>query len=79
MSSLASALAHADRLIGRTTAAIGALTGGTAALGPLAAGFLLANVSDRATIGVFAAFGLTMAVWGTLSPAIRAAPTLEEL
>jgi MFS family permease len=68
-----------DRLIGRTTAAIGALTGGTAALGPLVAGFLLANVSARATIAVFAAFGVTMAVWGTLSPAIRAAPTLEEL
>ena len=39
----------------------------------------LANVSERATLAVFAAFGLTLAVWGTLSPAIRAAPTLEEL
>jgi MFS family permease len=68
-----------DRLIGRTTAAIGSLTGGTAALGPLVAGLLLANVSERATIAVFAAFGVAMAVWGTLSPAIRAAPTLEEL
>jgi MFS family permease len=68
-----------DRLIGRTQAAISSLTNATAALGPLAAGFLLANVSERATIGIFAAFGLAMAVWGTLSPAIRAAPTLEEL
>ena len=68
-----------DRLIGRTTAAISSLTGGTAALGPLVAGFLLANVSARATIAVFAAFGVTMAVWGTLSPAIRAAPSLEEI
>lgn len=68
-----------DRLMGRTTAAIGSLTGGTAAFGPLVAGFLLANVSSRATIGVFTAFGLAMAVWGTLSPAIRAAPTLEEI
>ena len=68
-----------DRLIGRTTAAITSLTGGTAALGPLVAGLLLANVSARATIAVFAAFGLTMAIWGTLSPAIRAAPSLDEL
>lgn len=68
-----------DRLIGRTSAAVGSLTGGAAALGPLVAGFLLANVSARATIGVFAAFGLAMAVWGTLSPAIRAAPALDEL
>ena len=47
--------------------------------GPLAAGFLLASVSARATVAVFAAFGLTLAIWGTLSPAIRAAPRLEDL
>jgi MFS family permease len=68
-----------DRLMGRTQAAISSLTNGTAALGPLAAGFLLANVSARATIAVFAAFGVAMAIWGTLSPAIRAAPSLEEI
>jgi hypothetical protein len=28
---------------------------------------------------VFAAFGLGLALWGTLSPAIRAAPSLDEL
>ena len=68
-----------DRLMGRTQAAISTLTNGTAALGPLAAGFLLASVSARATIAVFAAFGVAMAIWGTLSPAIRAAPSLEEI
>jgi MFS family permease len=68
-----------DRLIGRTTAAISSLTGASAALGPLAAGLLLASVSARATIAVFAAFGVAMAVWGTLSPAIRAAPAIDEL
>jgi MFS family permease len=68
-----------DRLIGRTQAAISSLTNATGALGPLAAGFLLANVSARATIAVFASFGVAMAVWGTVSPAIRAAPSLEEL
>ena len=35
--------------------------------------------STRATIAVFAAFGLVLAVWGTLSPAIRAAPRLDEI
>jgi len=68
-----------DRLMGRTQAVISSITLALGALGPLAAGFLLANVSERATIAVFAAFGLTLAVWGTLSPAIRAAPTLAEL
>ena len=68
-----------DRLIGRTTAAINSLTNGTSALGPLITGFLLASVSARATVAVLAAFGVTMAVWGTLSPAIRAAPSLEEI
>jgi len=68
-----------DRLMGRTQSAISSITLALGALGPLAAGFLLANVSERATIAVFAAFGLTLAVWGTLSPAIRAAPTLAEL
>ena len=68
-----------DRLIGRTQAAMNSLTNGTSALGPLITGFLLANISGRATVAVLAAFGVTMAVWGTLSPAIRAAPTLEEI
>jgi MFS family permease len=68
-----------DRLIGRTQAAISTITTGMGTIGPLAAGFLLATVSERATIAVFAAFGLTLAVWGTLSPAIRAAPSLEEI
>jgi MFS family permease len=68
-----------DRLIGRATAAVSTLTNATAALGPLVAGLLLANVSERATIGFFAALGVAMAVWGTLSPAIRAAPAIDEL
>lgn len=68
-----------DRLMGRTVAAITTLTNGMGMLAPLLAGFLLANVSPRATVAVLAAFGLTLAVWGTLSPSIRAAPSLEEL
>jgi hypothetical protein len=40
---------------------------------------LLGAVSERATIGAFAAFSLVLAVWGTLSPSIRAAPSLDRL
>ena len=40
---------------------------------------LLGAVSARATIAVFAGFALVLAVWGTLSPSIRAAPSLDEL
>jgi hypothetical protein len=50
-----------------------------APLGPLTAGVLLSAVSARATIAVFAAAGLVLAVWGTLSPSIRSAPSLDEL
>jgi hypothetical protein len=40
---------------------------------------LLDAVSERATIAVFAAFCPALALWGTLSPSIRAAPSLDEL
>ena len=48
-------------------------------LGPLIAGFLLDNTTPRATVAVFAACGLVLALWGTLSPAMRQAPSLAEL
>lgn len=50
-----------------------------APLGSLIAGVLLAAVSARATIAVFALAGLALAPWETLSPALRAAPSLSEL
>jgi len=50
-----------------------------APLGPLVAGLLLDVTSAQATIAVFAALGLVLAVWGTLAPAIRSAPRLDEL
>ena len=50
-----------------------------APLGPLVAGVLLGAVSARATVAFFAVFALALAVWGTLSPAIRTAPSLDEL
>ena len=52
---------------------------GRADVGPLVAGVLLGAASARATIAFFAVFSLALALWGTLSPAIRRAPSLDEL
>jgi MFS family permease len=68
-----------DRLLGRAGSVRSMIALLPAPLGPLTAGFLLDAVSERATIAVFAAFGLVLALWGTLSPAIRQAPSLDEL
>jgi MFS family permease len=68
-----------DRLLGRVESVRSTIALLIAPLGPLTAGFLLDAVSERATIAVFAGFGLALAVWGTLSPSIRAAPSLDEL
>ena len=65
-----------DRLLGRAESARSMISLLVAPLGPLAAGVLLGAVSARATIAVFASFGLVLALWGTLSPSIRAAPSL---
>lgn len=67
-----------DRILGRVESARSTIALMIAPLGPLVAGFLLEATSERATIAVFAVFGLALAVWGTLSPAIRAAPRLGE-
>jgi hypothetical protein len=68
-----------DRLLGRAESVRSTISLLIAPLGPLAAGVLLSAGSARATIAVFAVFGLVLAVWGTLSPSIRAAPSLDEL
>jgi hypothetical protein len=68
-----------DRLLGRVESVRGTISLLIAPLGPLVAGVLLDAASARATIGLFAAFGLALAGWGTLSPSLRAAPSLEEL
>jgi hypothetical protein len=57
-----------DRLLGRVESVRSTIALVIAPLGPLAAGFLLGAVSARATIAVFAALGLVLALWGTLSP-----------
>jgi predicted MFS family arabinose efflux permease len=68
-----------DRLLGRVESVRSTIALLIAPLGPLAAGVLLDATSERATIAVFAGFGLVLALWGTLSPSIRAAPSLDEL
>jgi MFS family permease len=68
-----------DRLLGRSESVRRTISALLAPLGPLVAGALLGVVSARATVAVFAGFALVLAVWGTLSPSIRSAPTLDEL
>lgn len=60
-----------DRLQGRAESVRSALALMVASLGPLVAGVLLADTSPRWTITVFAMCGVALAVWGTLSPALR--------
>jgi MFS family permease len=68
-----------DRLLGRAESVTSTLALVISPLGPLTAGVMLEAVSARATIAVFAAVGAVLAVWGTLSPSIRTAPSLDDL
>jgi MFS family permease len=68
-----------DRLLGRAESVRSMISSLIAPFGPLVAGVLLGAGSPRATIAVFAAAGLVLAAWGTLSPSIRTAPSLDEL
>lgn len=68
-----------DRLLGRVEAVRVTLAQAVSPLGPLIAGALLEATSPRGTVAVFTACGVVLAVWGTLSPAIRDAPALDEL
>jgi hypothetical protein len=68
-----------DRLLGRVESARSTITLLMAPLGPLVAGVMLQSTTPRTTIAVFALTGLGLALWGTFSPAVRAAPSLDEL
>jgi predicted MFS family arabinose efflux permease len=68
-----------DRLLGRVESVRRTISLLIAPFGPLVAGLLIAGVSTRAAVGAFAAIGLGLALWGTLSRAIRNAPSLAEL
>jgi len=65
-----------DRLLGRVESIWRTIM---VPLGPLVAGVLLDAVPARAAIGLFAATALVLVVWGSLSPSVRAAPSLDEL
>jgi hypothetical protein len=60
-----------DRLLGRVIAVTRNIGLAIAPLGPLGIGLLLATVSARETVAIFAAVALVLAVWGTLSPSLR--------
>jgi tellurite resistance protein TehA-like permease len=60
-----------DALLGRVEAARATIARGAAPLGPLVAGILLSVASTRTTVAVFAACFVLLAVWATVSPALR--------
>jgi MFS family permease len=68
-----------DRLVGRVESVRTTMSLAVGPLGPLLAGWLIETTSARATVAVFATGGLGLALWGTLSSAIRNAPSLSEL
>jgi transmembrane secretion effector len=68
-----------DRILGRVESVRSNIALLVAPLGPLLAGFLMSWLSLRATVAVFAACGIALALWGTLSPSIRRAPSLADL
>jgi MFS family permease len=67
------------RLVGRVESVRTTISLVASPLGPLLAGWLLETTSPRPTVAVFAVCGLGLALWGTLSPAIRNAPSLAAL
>jgi hypothetical protein len=60
-----------DVLLGRVEAARSTIARGAAPLGPLVAGVLLSVASPRASVAVFAAFFVLLAVWASVSSALR--------
>lgn len=68
-----------DRLIGRVSSVARGIALAAQPLGPLAAGLLLAATTPRWTVFVFAAIMALLALWATLSPSIRRAPSLRDL
>ena len=68
-----------DRLTARVVTASQNVAVLTMPLGPLAAGLLLGATSPRVTIAIFSCSVLAVAIWGTLSRAIRDLPPLSEV
>ncbi len=68
-----------DRLTGRVNSVARNIALVAQPLGPLVAGLLLASFSARATVAFFVAWLFGIALWTSLSPSIRDAPSLHEL
>jgi MFS family permease len=68
-----------DHLVGRVSSVARNLAQIASPLGPLIAGFLLGAYSSRMTLLVLGGISLVLAVWTTVSPSIRNAPSLSEL
>jgi hypothetical protein len=68
-----------DRLVGRVDSVQTTIAISAGPLGTLGTGVLLDAAGARTTIAVLAGLALAMALAGTLSPAIRAAPTPGDL
>jgi predicted MFS family arabinose efflux permease len=68
-----------DHLIGRVSSVARNLAFLGMPLGPLAAGLLLGSFTARVSVIVLASICGALALWSTLSPAIRNAPSLDEL
>jgi len=68
-----------DRLTGRVNSVARTIALCGAPFGPLAAGLMLGSLSARTTVAVFAAVLVVLAVFASLSPSIRNAPSLDDL
>jgi Major Facilitator Superfamily len=60
-----------EALLGRVEAVRALIARAAAPLGPLSAGLLLTATSARATMAVFGAIGVGLAIWATFSRALR--------
>jgi MFS family permease len=60
-----------DRLLGRVTSVITNIGLAMSPVGSLGIGLLLADLTEREAVGVFAGVALALALWGTVSPSLR--------
>jgi predicted MFS family arabinose efflux permease len=68
-----------DRLVGRVNSVARFIAQIVTPLGPLATGVLLGTLSGRVTIGLLAAWLISIAVWISFSRSIAAAPSLDDI
>ena len=68
-----------DRLVGRVSSVARNIALLAQPLGPLAAGLLISAWSPWTATLVLVAIGTALAVWASVSPSIRQAPSLDEL